>query len=87
MSDVDWREREGGKRESYNSMKLAAFVTLRSTELILGFSGTVLTEVFGGLGNYIGEEFELDAAERFTWMMLEIGLLGTKSLGTPWRIG
>lgn len=42
--------------------------------MILGFSGTELTEIFGGLGNYIGEELKLDTAEWLAWVRLEMSL-------------
>lgn len=46
--------------------------------MILGFSGTELAEVFSGLGNYIGEEFELNTAEWFAWVMLGIAFLASQ---------
>lgn len=61
-------------------MKLAAFVSLRPTEMILGFSRTKLTEVFSRLRNHIGEKFKLDTAKWFAWMMLEIGSSLTNAL-------
>lgn len=49
-----------------NAMEFAAFVSLRSTKMILGFAGTKLPEIFSRLGNYIGEELKLDSTEWLT---------------------
>lgn len=51
-------------------MEFRALVTLGSTEMILGLSSAELTKVLGGLGDYIFEELEGDAAEWFTWLEL-----------------
>jgi len=44
-------------------VKLAAFVPLGASQVILGFPSAVLTEVLGGLGYNIGEELELNSSE------------------------
>ena len=47
-------------------MELASFVALGSSLGVFGLTGAELTEVFGGFGDGVGEEFYFDAAERFS---------------------
>lgn len=57
-----------GLAETHDSVKFATFVALRSTQVVLRLSGAELAEVLGGLGDYIGEELELDSAEWLSWL-------------------
>jgi hypothetical protein len=50
-------------------VELAPLVALRPPEMVLRLARAELAEVLGGLGDYIGEELELDAAERFSCEM------------------
>ena len=51
---------------TYYSMEFAAFVPLRPPLSILGFSGTVLTEVLCGLWCYVCKELHLDTSKRLS---------------------
>lgn len=46
-------------------MELAAFIAYGLAATTFIFAGTELAEVFASFGDDFGEEFELDAAERF----------------------
>lgn len=48
-----------------DAMELAAFVALRSAEVILGLASAVLTEVLCSAWYLSREKLHLDAAERF----------------------
>jgi hypothetical protein len=51
---------------SYYTVKLAAFVALRSADRVLGLAGAELAKVLGRLGNDIFEELKGDAAKGLT---------------------
>jgi hypothetical protein len=64
---VIWGRGEG----TDDSVELAAFVALGSSEVVLRFAGAELAEVLSCFGNYICEELELDSAEWLAWMVLD----------------
>jgi hypothetical protein len=47
-------------------MKLGALISLRATQMILRLARAELAKVLCRLGDYIGEELELNTSERFT---------------------
>ena len=55
-----------GGAGTHDSMEFASFVALWTAEMVLCLTGAELTEVLGGLGDYIGEELELDTSQRFS---------------------
>jgi hypothetical protein len=54
------------KGETHDTVELAPLVALRPAQVVLGLAGAELAEVLGGLGDYVGEELELDAAQGFS---------------------
>jgi len=48
---------------AYDSVEFAPLVPLRSSLGVLGLACAELTEVFGRLGRYVGEEFHFDPPE------------------------
>jgi hypothetical protein len=46
-------------------VELAAFITLRATQMVLRLAGAELPEVLGSFGNDVGKELELDSSKRF----------------------
>ena len=52
------------------AVEFGPFVALRATEGGLRLAGAELSEVFGGLGDGVGEELDQDAAEGFAWRVL-----------------
>lgn len=50
-----------------DAVEFAALVALRLAGGAAGFAGAELAEVFGGARYGVGVEFDLDAAEGFTW--------------------
>jgi hypothetical protein len=65
---------------SYYTVKLAAFVALRSADRVLGLAGAELAKVLGRLGNDIFEELKGDAAKGLTYLRGRRGMVSVKVL-------
>lgn len=65
---------------AYDAVELAPFVALRKAPRILGLASAVLAEILCGAGDDVGEELNLDAAERFTWNKRRIRINVVKSI-------
>jgi hypothetical protein len=46
-------------------VELAAFITLRATQMVLRLARAELSEVLGSFGDDVGKELELDSSKRF----------------------
>lgn len=51
------------RRETYHAVELAPLVPERLTAFTLRLASAELTEILGGFGDGVGEEFHFDAAE------------------------
>jgi len=64
-------------------VEFASLETLRTPAAALGLAGAELSEVFGGLGNGLGVELHLDAAERLACWIVSTGSV---ERGRAWAI-